>query len=173
MEKPHGTLGNRNRDLPACDPKAIVLADGFKSWKNPMAPSGIETATFRLVAQLLNQLRNRVSADYWLETRNDPSSCSSVYNWYRFFYILVDSSYRLCFVAVPSAVWCSLWRMIGYLFIPDSIVGTEANDIWSTSMRCVNGFYLFCPLQSSPCFNYWPILWYTYDAAGLNFIILH
>ena len=42
------------------DPKAIVGPERLCQWKVSVTPSEIETATFRLVAQCLQQLRHRV-----------------------------------------------------------------------------------------------------------------
>jgi hypothetical protein len=43
------------------DPKDIVRPKGLCQWKIPVTPSGIDTVTFRLVAQWLKQLRHRAT----------------------------------------------------------------------------------------------------------------
>jgi hypothetical protein len=42
------------------DPRAIAWLEGLDQLKNAMTSSGIEPATFRLVAYCINQLRYRV-----------------------------------------------------------------------------------------------------------------
>jgi hypothetical protein len=47
------------------DPRATMRPVGLSHWNIPVTPSGIEPATFRLVAQCLIQLRDRVPRISW------------------------------------------------------------------------------------------------------------
>ena len=55
------------------DPRATVRPEGLCEWKFPVKPSGIEFATFRLVAQCLNQLRYGVAPNESCANMNSAS----------------------------------------------------------------------------------------------------
>jgi hypothetical protein len=57
------------------DPKAVVRPKGLCQWTIPMTPSGIEPASWRLVAQSLNQLL--IHPKYIYTTPDERLTCVS------------------------------------------------------------------------------------------------
>jgi len=101
--------------------------EGVRQWKFPMTPSGIEPATFRLVAQWINRLQCSVRA---YQHHSDeglvfifqnvfPASCRyKIFSLFSFLYCLADNCYRARFT----------WFVLQWLclLVPNCVHSTAA-----------------------------------------------
>jgi hypothetical protein len=108
------------------NPRDIVRPDGLRQWKFPIIPSGIGHATFRLVAQCLNELRQvlcKLNNNYSIY-----NNCS-----YTRFCFCKFLSFSSGIVLVYILLWCAA-ASLGY-WLPTFWDDVLVSSLWVTMPR--------------------------------------
>ena len=120
------------------NPRATVRPEGLYQWKIPVTLSGIEPATFRLVAQCLRMMVTMISV-FW-----DDKPCILQFVTNTFLYSVYEDSRTLRNITVKTfaKIWCFMHR------------ASQCNVYISRTTRCVNScnVSLFI-IKCSTCFG--------------------
>jgi hypothetical protein len=105
------------------DPRAIVRPKWLCQWKIPMAPSAVEPATFRLVAQCLNQLRHYV-----------PLPQNIIY------YLLMSPTKYTCSQSAYISITCHYHYLVQVLALSGPLWGRkQVQEMYKTFVYAVIG----------------------------------